>query len=366
MPDLFDPLTLRGVTLPNRIGLSPMCQYSCAPDGKPTDWHMAHLLQRALGGAGLVLTEATAVTAEGRITPADLGLWEEAQVPGHTRLAAAIAATGAVPGIQLAHAGRKGSRNPPWREGAAEPGWEVPAPSAVPMDGMDTPRMMTEAEIASSIEAMAAAADRAIRCGYRVIELHAAHGYLMHQFLSPLSNTRNDAWGGDFEGRTRIVREAVVATRNAIPAEIPLLLRVSHTDWIEGGWTTEETVELARRVATLGVDMVDVSSGGISAKAKIPVGPGYQLPGAAAVRAAGVPVAAVGMITEPTQAQDAVSSGQVDMVLLGRAMLRDPYWPVHAAQALGVADRVGIPPQYERGWGRLPMRDATAEPLPAI
>jgi 2,4-dienoyl-CoA reductase-like NADH-dependent reductase (Old Yellow Enzyme family) len=366
LPDLFDSLTLRGVTLRNRIGLSPMCQYSCGPDGKPTDWHLAHLLQRAIGGASLVLTEATAVTAEGRITPADLGLWEEAQLAGHARLASAIAGVGGVPGIQLGHAGRKASRNPPWRDGPAEPGWETLAPSAVPMEGMAVPRAMSEADIVDTITAFVAAARRAVRAGYRVVELHAAHGYLAHQFLSPISNTRKDSWGGDFEGRTRFAREMVSAVRAALPADVPLILRISHTDWIEGGWTTEESVELARRVAALGVDMMDVSSGGISTRQKIPVGPGYQLPGAQAVRGAGIPVAAVGMINTAEEAQAAISSGRTDMVLLGRAMLRDPYWPVHAAEALGATDRLAIPPQYERGWGKLPMRAATAEPLTAL
>jgi 2,4-dienoyl-CoA reductase-like NADH-dependent reductase (Old Yellow Enzyme family) len=366
LPDLFDPLTLRGVTLRNRIGLAPMCQYCCGPDGRPTDWHLAHLLQRALGGAALVLTEATAVTAEGRITPGDLGLWEEAQVPGHARLASAIAAAGAVPGIQLAHAGRKASRNPPWVHGAAEPGWETIGPSDLAMDGMLAPRAMAESEIADTITAFVAAARRAVRVGYRVVEVHAAHGYLLHQFLSPLSNMRADSWGGGFEGRTRLVRETVAAVRDAVPADVPLLLRISHTDWAEGGWTTAESVELARQVAPLGVDLVDVSSGGITNRQQIPLGPGYQVPGAEAVRAAGIPVAAVGLIETPELAQSIVSEGRADMVLLARAMLRDPYWPTHAAEALGRTDRLAIPPQYERGWGNLPMRNETAAPMPPI
>jgi 2,4-dienoyl-CoA reductase-like NADH-dependent reductase (Old Yellow Enzyme family) len=366
LPDLFDPLTLRGVTLRNRIGLAPMCQYCCGPDGRPTDWHLAHLLQRALGGAALVLTEATAVTAEGRITPGDLGLWEEAQVPGHARLASAIAAAGAVPGIQLAHAGRKASRNPPWVHGAAEPGWETIGPSDLAMDGMLAPRAMAESEIADTITAFVAAARRAVRVGYRVVEVHAAHGYLLHQFLSPLSNTRADSWGGGFEGRTRLVRETVAAVRDAVPADVPLLLRISHTDWAEGGWTTADSVELARQVAPLGVDLVDVSSGGITNRQQIPLGPGYQVPGAEAVRAAGIPVAAVGLIETPELAQSIVAEGRADMVLLARAMLRNPYWPTHAAEALGRTDRLAIPPQYERGWGNLPMRSETAAPMPPI
>ena len=366
MPHLFDPITLRGTTLRNRIAVSPMCQYCADTDGRPTDWHLAHLLARAVGGAGLVLTEATAVTPEGRITPADLGLWEEAQVAPHARIAAAIAAAGSTPGIQIAHAGRKGSRNPPWRDGAAEPGWEALAPSTMPMDGMASPRAMTEPEIADTIAAHAATARRAVRAGYRVVEIHAAHGYLLHEFLSPLSNTRADAWGGGFEGRTRIVREIAGAVRADLPPDVPLFLRVSHTDWVEGGWTTEETVELARRVAPLGVDLMDVSSGGIAGRAPIPLGPGYQVPGAEAVkRGAGVPVSAVGMITEPAGAEAILAEGRADLVMLGRAMLKDPYWPVRAARELGAEERLAIPPQYARGWGNLPLRDATAAPMDA-
>ena len=367
MTGLFDPLTQRGVTLPNRIGVSPMCQYSCEADGRATDWHLQHLMSRALGGAGLVLTEAAAVLPEGRITPADLGLWEEAQLPGHARLAEAIARCGAVPGIQLAHAGRKASRNPPWRTGAAEPGWPVVGPSAVPFEGFATPAALDEAGIAAVIDAFAVAARRSVQAGYRVIELHAAHGYLLHQFLSPLANHRNDAWGGDFEGRTRLLREVAAAVRAAIPGDLPLWVRVSHTDWDAAGWTTEETVELSRRLKALGVDAMDVSSGGNLAAPEIPLGPGYQVPGAEAVKAgAGIDVAAVGLITEPDQAQAIVAEGRADIVLLARELLRDPYWPFHAATTLGQGERLSIPPQYERGWGRLPRREATAEPMPPL
>ncbi|MFT8245844.1 NADH:flavin oxidoreductase/NADH oxidase [Roseomonas sp. BN140053] len=367
-PGLFDPLVQRGVTLRNRIGVSPMCQYCCGPDGRPTEWHLQHLLSRALGGAGLVFTEAAAVTAEGRITPRDLGLWEEAQLAGHTRLAEGIARLGSVPGIQLSHAGRKGSRNPPWVHGPATVNhWQPLGPSTVPFETYLEPRAMSEAEIGETIEAFATAAKRSVLAGYRVIELHAAHGYLLHQFLSPLSNTRNDGWGGDFAGRTRLVREAAAAVRAAIPADVPLWVRVSHTDWVEGGWTTEDTVALCQALETLGVDAIDTSSGGLSAKQQIPVGPGYQVPGAEAVkRNTGLQVAAVGMITEPAQAQAIIAEGRADLVLLARAVLRDPYWPVHAAQALGHEASTAIPPQYERGWGALPMRDETAVPMPAL
>ncbi|MCU0890082.1 MAG: oxidoreductase, partial [Rubritepida sp.] len=275
MTDLFSPLTLRGVTLRNRIGVSPMCQYCCGPDGLPTDWqHLAHLVSRAVGGAALTIAEASAVTAEGRISAGDLGLWSEAHVGPHARLAAAIAAVGSVPGIQLAHAGRKGSRLPAWQSGPADPPWSCPAPSAEAFGDYAVPRAMTEAEIGSTIAAFATAARRAVQAGYRFIELHAAHGYLYHQFLSPLANRRNDRWGGDFDGRTRIVTETVAAVRAVIPDDLPLAIRVSHTDWVEGGWTTEETVEFSRRVKALGVDLVDVSSGGLDPRQKIPLGPG--------------------------------------------------------------------------------------------
>ena len=355
MTDLFSPLTLRGVTLPNRIGVSPMCQYSCDGDGRPTEWHFVHLLSRAVGGAGLVIAEASAVTPEGRISPDDLGIWGEEHVAGHARLAAGIAALGAVPGIQLAHAGRKASRKAPWEDGRAEPGWTPLAPSGLPFGDYAEPRAMTEAEIGQTIAAFGEAAKRSIRAGYRFIELHAAHGYLLHEFLSPLSNRRTDAWGGDFEGRIRIVLEAARAVRAAMPDEVPLSVRVSHTDWVEGGWTTEETVELARRLKALGADIIDVSSGGLDHRQRIPLGPGYQVPGAEAVRrGAGVPVAAVGLITEPEQAQAILNEGQADLILLARALLRDPYWPLHAAAKLGRTEALhAVPPQYERGWNVL-------------
>ncbi len=370
MTDLFSPLTLRGVTLRNRIGVSPMCQYCCGPDGLPTDWHLAHLVSRAVGGAALTIAEASAVTAEGRISPGDLGIWSEAHVAPHARLTAAIAAVGSVPGIQLAHAGRKGSRLPAWYNGPSDPAWSCPAPSAVAFGDYATPRAMTEAEIAATIAAFADAAQRAVRAGYRFIELHAAHGYLYHQFLSPLSNQRNDSWGGDFDGRTRIVTETVGAVRAVLPSDVPLAIRFSHTDWVEGGWTTEETVELSRRVKALGVDLVDVSSGGVDPRQKIPLGPGYQVPGAAAVRAgAGVAVAAVGLITEAQQAQAILTEGKADLVLLARALLRDPYWPLHAAAQLGRTEALAIPPQYDRAWGALgkvAMDPAIGQPQPAL
>ncbi|MBK1660654.1 NADH:flavin oxidoreductase/NADH oxidase [Paracraurococcus ruber] len=372
MTDLFEPLTLRGVTLKNRIGVSPMCMYCCGGDGKPTEWHLQHLLSRAVGGAALVMTEAAAVTPEGRISPDDLGLWGEEHLPGHARLAAGIAAMGAVPAIQLAHAGRKASRNAPWVHGPApaEKGWTPLAPSAEAFDTYAVPQAMTEPEILASIAAFATAAKRSIQAGYRFIELHAAHGYLGHQFLSPLSNRRNDAWGGDFDGRARFVLEMTKAVRAVMPDEVPLCVRVSHTDWVEGGWTTEETVELSRRLKSLGVDMVDVSSGGLHPAQKIALGPGYQVPGAAAVKSgAGIPVAAVGMITEPEHAQQILTEGKADLILLARALLRDPYWPLHAAAKLGRTEALPVPPQYERGWmtlGKMTKEDSIAAAMPAL
>ncbi|HYI82370.1 MAG TPA: NADH:flavin oxidoreductase/NADH oxidase [Acetobacteraceae bacterium] len=370
MTDLFSPFELRGVRLRNRIGVAPMCQYCCAEDGVPTDWHFAHLVSRAVGGAGLVFTEAAAVTAEGRISPADLGIWSDAQLPAHRRLASAIAAAGAVPGIQLAHAGRKASRRAPWEEGPALPGWVPVGPSALAFGDYAEPRAMGEADIAATVRAFADGARRAVASGYRVVELHAAHGYLLHQFLSPLSNRRNDAWGGDLDGRTRLPLEVVQAVRAVLPSEAPLAIRVSHTDWVEGGWTTEETVELSRRMKALGVDLVDVSSGGLDPRQRIALSPGYQVPGAEAVRhGAGVAVAAVGLITEPEQAQAILSEGKADMVLLAREMLRDPYWPLRAAAALGRTEALPVPPQYERGWntlGRVVREDAIARPMRAL
>jgi 2,4-dienoyl-CoA reductase-like NADH-dependent reductase (Old Yellow Enzyme family) len=371
LTDLFSPLTLRGVTLKNRIGVSPMCQYCCAGDGKPTDWHYAHLVSRAVGGAGLTMAEASAVTPEGRISPEDLGIWSDDHIAGHAKLAAGIAAVGSVPAIQIAHAGRKASRNAPWVHGPAEPGWVPLGPSEAAFGNFVTPHAMTEAEIEATIAAFAAATRRSIAAGYRFVEVHAAHGYLLHQFLSPLSNRRNDAWGGDFEGRIRLTLEATRAVRAAMPDEVPLSIRVSHTDWVDGGWTTEETVELSRRLKALGVDIVDVSSGGLDDGQKIPLGPGYQVPGAEAVRrGAEVAVAAVGLITEPAQAQAILSEGKADMVLLARALLRDPYWPLHAAATLGRTEALGgVPPQYERGWntlGPVSRDEAIARPMPAL
>jgi len=371
MTDLFSPLTLRGVTLRNRVGVSPMCMYSCAEDGLPTDWHMAHLVSRAVGGAGMTMVEASAVVPEGRITPRDVGIWSDAHIAPHARLAAAIAAMGSVPAVQIAHAGRKASRSRPWDAPApAENGWQIVGPSAAAFGDFLTPKALSEAEIAATIAAFAAAAKRSVTAGYKLIEIHGAHGYLIHQFLSPLSNQRNDGWGGDFEGRTKLAREVVKAVRAAIPDDLALSIRISHTDWVEGGWNTEESVGLAKLLKGLGVDIVDVSSGGLDAGQKIPLGPGYQVPGAAAVKSgAGVPVMAVGLITEPAQAQAILDEGKADLILLARAFLRDPYWTLNAAVALGRTEALAIPPQYDRSWSapaRLKLDRHIGEPLPAL
>ncbi|HVI73574.1 MAG TPA: NADH:flavin oxidoreductase/NADH oxidase [Anaeromyxobacteraceae bacterium] len=349
---LFDPLKLRSVTLRNRIAISPMCQYS-AQDGFANDWHLVHLGSRAVGGAGLVVFEATAVEARGRISPADLGLWQDAQIAPLARIVRFVEQQGAVAALQLAHAGRKASVRAPWDRGGAplsppDGGWEVVAPSAIPFaEGHPVPRALDEAEIAGVIEAFVAAARRAREAGFRVIELHAAHGYLAHEFLSPLTNRRNDRWGGSLEHRTRFVRELTAAVRQAWPEELPLLLRVSATDWAEGGWTADETVALARTVKDLGVDLVDASSGGLVPTAKVPVGPGYQAQFAERIRReAGIATGAVGMITAPEQAEHVLRTGQADLVLLARELLRDPYWPLHAAPR--VHAQAAWPVQYER------------------
>jgi len=352
MAHLFDPLTLRGVTLRNRIVVSPMCEYS-SEDGLANDWHLVHLGSRAVGGAGLVITEAAAVTPEGRITPADLGIYRDDHVLGLTRIVDFIAAQGAVAGIQLAHAGRKASTREPWNGSASiapsdDGGWQTVAPSAIaPGDDATVPTALSIAEIESTIDAFVAAAKRAIAAGFRVIEIHAAHGYLIHEFFSPLTNTRQDEYGGSFENRTRIAREIVRRVRAAIPNDVALFTRISATDWVEGGWDLEESIALSRDLAALGCDLIDVSSGGLVRSQQIALGPHYQVPFAERIRAqAHVATGAVGLITEPHAANEIVTSGQADLVLLARELLRDPYWPLHAAQALGVD--VVWPKQYER------------------
>jgi 2,4-dienoyl-CoA reductase-like NADH-dependent reductase (Old Yellow Enzyme family) len=349
---LFAPLSLRGVSLRNRVGVSPMCQYS-SDEGHATDWHLVHLGQFAVGGAALVFTEATAVTPEGRISPQDLGIWDDAHVPMLARITRFIAAQGAVPGMQLAHAGRKASTQRPWEgQGLVTPdagGWSnVMAPSAVAFSpSYPQPQALTLEGIAAVVAAFRAAATRAIVAGFRVLEVHAAHGYLLHQFLSPLSNHRDDAYGGPLANRTRLCLEVVAAIRTAVPDAVPLVVRISATDWAEGGWTVEESVQLAAWLKEAGVDMIDVSSGGLASGVRVPIGPGYQVPFARQVRhGAAVTTASVGLITDAAQAERIVAAGDADMVLLARELLRQPRWPLLAAHALGAAQP--WPVQYER------------------
>ncbi|MCW0215389.1 MAG: NADH:flavin oxidoreductase/NADH oxidase [Pseudonocardia sp.] len=356
MPSLFDPITFRGLTVRNRIWLAPMCQYAVdAGDGIPTDWHLVHLGARATGGFGLVMTEAAAVTAEGRISPQDVGMWTDEQAGAWSRIVGFLHAQGAAAGTQLAHAGRKSSVYAPWRGAgtvaAADGGWVASGPSATAFEGYAVPHELTVGEIHGIVEAFVAAARRADRAGFDVVELHGAHGYLLHQFLSPLANHRTDAYGGAFENRVRLLLEVVDGVRAAWPGHKPLLVRLSATDWVEGGWTAEETIELSALLAARGVDLVDVSSGGLDARQQIPVEPGYQVPFARDVRAkAGVPTGAVGLITDPGQAREILDAGDADVVLLARAALREPAWPLRAAHELGVAPHdAPYPPNYERG-----------------
>lgn len=350
--NLFTPLALRGVTLRNRIGVSPMCQYSSS-DGYANDWHLVHLGQFAVGGAGVVLTEATAVTADGRISSHDLGLWKDEHIEMLARIGRFIRAHGAVWGSQLAHAGRKASTARPWEGGGpvnlGGGGWTpIAAPSAVPFDaGYQTPVALDDDGIARVVEAFKQAALRGLRAEMQIVEIHAAHGYLLHEFLSPLSNTRTDRYGGTFDNRTRIVREVTTAIRSVWPEELPIAIRLSSSDWIEGGWTVEDTAALARLLREDGADLIDCTSGGVVPKVRIPVGPGYQVQFAEEVRRnSGVTTAAVGMITRPEQADTIVRTGQADMVFLARELLRDPHWPMRAARELG--HELSWPPQYQR------------------
>ena len=338
---LFTPLTLRGVTLPNRIAVSPMCQYSSI-DGFAGDWHLVHLGSRAAGGAGLVFVEATAVTAQGRITPGDMGIYDDRHIENLARIASFVHRMGSVSGIQIAHAGRKGSCLPPWKGGArivgAQDGaYPVVAPSPIPFRETDpAPIALDESGIREIVDAFAAAARRAVAAGFRVLELHNAHGYLLHEFLSPLSNHRTDRYGGTFENRTRLSREVVSAIRAAIPGDMPLFVRISCTDWVEGGWDLEQSIELARALKSLGVDLIDCSSGALVPYAKTPIAPGFQVPFACAIREqAGIATGAVGKITDPHQANEIITSGKADLVLLAREMLREPYWAIKAQKALG-------------------------------
>jgi 2,4-dienoyl-CoA reductase-like NADH-dependent reductase (Old Yellow Enzyme family) len=350
MSALLSPFTVRGMTARNRIWVSPMCQYS-AVDGVPDDWHLMHLGQFAAGGAGLVMTEAAAVSPAGRISPRDAGIWNDEQVRAWRRIVEFIHGQGAEAGMQLGHAGRKASTQPPWQGRATVPasegGWPSVAPSAVAFGDYATPRELTEADIRRVVADFAAGARRALDAGVDAIEIHAAHGYLIHEFYSPLSNLRTDGYGGDFDGRVRFMLEVAAAVRAEIGDEVPLFTRLSATDWADGGWTGDDTVRLARLLADHGVDLVDVSSGGITPAQRIPLGPGYQVPFAQRIRAeANVPTGAVGLITEPRQAEQIVATGAADVVFLARALLRDPHWPLTAARVLG--GDIEWPIQYVR------------------
>jgi 2,4-dienoyl-CoA reductase-like NADH-dependent reductase (Old Yellow Enzyme family) len=349
MAALFHPLLLRGLTLSNRIVVSPMCEYS-SDNGFANDWHVIHLGARAVGGAGLVMTEATAVTPEGRISPQDLGIWSDAHVEVLSRITNFVRSQARASGIQLAHAGRKGSTKRPWDGHGAliHDGWQPVGPTDDPFaDGYPVPRALDAPAIAAIAAAFADAARRAVAAGFDVVEVHAAHGYLLHEFMSPLSNTRDDAYGGSFDNRIRLCLEVVDAVRAIWPERLPVLVRISATDWVEGGWDIEQSIELARRLKTRGVDLIDCSSGGNVAAARIPIGPGYQVPFAERIRReADIPTGAVGLITEAAQANYIISEGRADCVLLARELLRDPYWPLRAARELGVA--VDWPAQYLR------------------
>lgn len=363
MSHLFAPLTLRGLTLPNRIAVSPMCQYSSV-DGLANDWHLVHLGSRAVGGAGLVLTEATAISPEGRISPRDLGIWSDDQIAPLARIVRFMTERGSVPGVQLAHAGRKASTPPPWENrsvtlGETEGGWPVVAPSPIPFDdGCTIPTPLTAEGIGAITAAFVQGARRALAAGFKVAEVHAAHGYLLHQFLSPLSNARTDRYGGSFENRTRLLREVVAAIRGVWPERLPLFVRISTTDWVDGGWDLEQSLELVRTLLPLGVDLIDCSSAGSTSRASIPVGTGYQTAFAERIRReTGAKTGAVGLITSPVQADHIIRSSQADLVLLAREMLRDPYWPLRAARKLG--QQTPWPAQYLRA---APPHSPASEP----
>jgi 2,4-dienoyl-CoA reductase-like NADH-dependent reductase (Old Yellow Enzyme family) len=351
MSQLFSPFRLRSVEFKNRIFVSPMCQYS-SNDGMPTDWHLVHLGSRAVGGAALVMVEATAVSPEGRITPWDSGIWSADHAQAFKRITAFIKAQSAVPGIQLAHAGRKASTDLPWQGGAplglGNGGWQPLAPSPLPFDeDSPMPREMSAADIADVVAQFERSARHALEAGFEVLEIHMAHGYLLHEFLSPLANRRSDRFGGSLEGRTRLPLEVAQAVREVWPGHLPLFARISSTDWMEGGWDLAQSIELSRRLKEVGVDLIDCSSAGMVPHARIPAGPGFQVPFAAAIRReADIPTAAVGFITNPVQAEQIIALGEADAVLLAREMLRDPYWPLHAAKALNVD--LPWPPQYLR------------------
>ena len=357
MTALFEPYTLRALTIPNRVWMPPMCQYSAAPQGPetgvPTDWHFAHYAARATGGTGLIIVEATAVSAQGRISPYDLGIWNDTQVEAFRRITRFLAAQGTVPAIQLAHAGRKASTDRPWKGGAPvgpdAHGWDSVAPSPLAFDDRHpAPAELTVDQIEDVVEQFAAAARRALAAGFEVAEIHGAHGYLINEFLSPHSNHRTDAYGGSYENRTRFALEVVDAVREVWPDDKPLFFRVSATEWLEdGGWTADDTVRFAADLRAYGIDLLDVSTGGNASGVRIPTGPGYQVPFATRVKnETALPVAAVGLITDVEQAEKILANGEADAVLLGRELLRNPSWARHAARELG--GEVRVPDQYHR------------------
>ena len=351
MSRLFTPLQIRSITFKNRIFVSPMCQYTCR-DGMPNEWHLVHLGSRAVGGAALVIVEATGVSPEGRISPWDCGLWNDRQAEAFKPITAFIKSQHCVPGIQLAHAGRKASTAAPWRGGGTvalnDGGWQPLAPSALPFsDASPMPREMTAEEIQQVVDQFADAAARALAAGFEVLELHMAHGYLLHEFLSPLSNRRTDRFGGDLDNRMRLPLMVAEAVRQQWPAHLPLFVRISCTDWVDGGWDLAQSIQLCRRLKPMGIDLIDCSSAALVPHAKIPVAPGFQTPLAAAIRKeADIATGAVGLITEAVQAEQILATGQADAVLLGREMLRQPYWPLKAARELG--QDIDWPSQYAR------------------
>lgn len=366
---LFSPLTLRGIALPNRIALSPMCMYSCE-DGFANDWHLVHLGARAVGGVGLVMAEATAVVPEGRITPNDLGIWKDEHVEPLARVTRFIHAQGGYAAIQIAHAGRKAGTARPWapKRGPIpidEGGWVPVGPSPIPFrDDMTTPHEMSVEEIAGLQESYRQAARRAREAGFSVLEIHSAHGYLMHQFLSPISNRRTDAYGGSLDNRCRMLVEVVRACRKEWPERLPLFVRISATDWVEGGWTLDDSVHLAQRLKGEGVDLIDCSSGGSTPDAQIPAGPGFQVPFAERIRKeTGLAAGAVGMITEPAQADAIVREGRADLVFLGRELLRDPHWALKAAKELGADVPWPAPYSWSVGPAGAPIRPPAAVPV---
>ena len=369
MAHIFDPLPIRGITLPNRIGVSPMCQYS-SDDGFANDWHLVHLGSRAVSGAGLVFVEATAVTAEGRITPEDMGIWKDAHIDFLARIVRFMKTQGTVPGMQIAHAGRKGSTQRPWVGSSKVPiddgGWVPVAPSAVSFsETYPMPRALEINEIHAIVEAFAAAARRALQAGFQVLEIHAAHGYLAHEFFSPLSNFRTDEYGGSFENRTRIGRDIVTAVRKVWPENLPLFIRISAQDWKEGGWDLDQSVELAKQLKKLGVDLVDCSSAGLVVDQKIAAGPCFQVPFAERIRRdANVLTATVGLIETKEQVTEILARNQADLVLMAREFLRDPYWPLRTAREL--KQPITWPAQYLRAAptetkARMPIADAASK-----